>query len=133
MLYNRATHRRCRHVMAPRPYQSSQRQAGGEQTRSRIIIAARDLLSGSGGLPGFTIDAVARQAGVARMTVYYQFGSKLGLLEALFDSLSIRLGAERLYEALRRPTARAALLDFIVVFGQLWEADRLIIRRLQGL
>ena len=31
------------------------------------------------------IDAVARQAGVARMTVYYQFESKKGLLEALLD------------------------------------------------
>jgi Bacterial regulatory proteins, tetR family len=27
---------------------------------------------------GFSIDAVARQADVARMTVYHQFGSKLG-------------------------------------------------------
>ena len=31
----------------------------------------------------FYIDAVARQADVARMTVYHQFGSKIGLRHAL--------------------------------------------------
>ena len=38
----------------------------------------------------FSIDAVARRADVVRMTVYYQFGARRGLLEALFDEESYR-------------------------------------------
>src|SRR5262249_35010278 len=71
--------------MSPRPYRLGQRQAAAEQTRARILAAARELLVASAGFSGFSVEAVARQAGVARMTVYYQFGSKPGLLEALYD------------------------------------------------
>src|SRR5713226_4068485 len=78
--------------MSPRPYGLGQRQATTEQTRARIINAARELLAESSGFSGFSIDAVARQADVARMTVYHQFGSKIGLLEALCDSLAIYVG-----------------------------------------
>jgi len=69
--------------MSPRPYRLGQRQATTEQTRARILAAARELLMARDGFNGFSIDAVAREADVARMTVYYQFGSKIGLLEAL--------------------------------------------------
>src|SRR5437868_652736 len=72
-------------LMKPRPYRLGQRQTTIEQTRARIVAAARELLATPGGIAGFTIDAVAAQAGVARMTVYNQFASKIGLLEALFD------------------------------------------------
>jgi AcrR family transcriptional regulator len=75
--------------MSPRPYRLGQRQAASERTRTRIIIAARELLLSVEGFAGFSIDAVARQADVARMTVYHQFDSKIGLLEALCDSLAI--------------------------------------------
>ena len=89
--------------MSPRPYRLGQRQATTEQTRARIINAARELLAESSGFSGFSIDAVARQADVARMTVYHQFGSKIGLLEALSDSLAAHGGMEHLADAFRRP------------------------------
>ena len=76
--------------MAPRPYNLGQRQASAEETRRRIVAAARDLLADESGPPGFTVDTVARRAGVARMTVYHQFRSKRGVLEALFDDLANR-------------------------------------------
>src|SRR5215472_15221569 len=88
--------------MSPRPYRLGQRQASTEQTRARIIAAARELLVARNGFSGFSIDAVARQADVARMTVYYQFGSKIGLLEALSDSLATHGGMEQLADAFRR-------------------------------
>ena len=75
---------------AHHPYRLGQRRVAAEQTRARIIAAARALLTSSGGLVGFTVDAVAKQAGVSRMTVYYQFDSKAGLLDALFDDLAER-------------------------------------------
>src|SRR5713226_3354080 len=119
--------------MSPRPYRLGQRQATTEQTRARIIAAARELLVASNGFSGFSIDAVARQADVARMTVYYQFGSKIGLLEALCDSLAAQGGMEQLAIAFRRPGPLDALDEYIMVFGRFWDSDRLVTRRLRGL
>src|ERR671934_724490 len=99
--------------MSPRPYRLGQRRVAAEQTRARVIAAARELLMASGGFAGFTIDAVARQAGVARMTVYYQFGSKAGLLEALFDDLASRGGVAQLRAAFSRPDPLPALAGLI--------------------
>lgn len=119
--------------MSPRPYQLGQRQAASEQTRNRIISAARELLMVREGFSGFSIDAVARQADVARMTVYHQFGSKIGLLEALCDSLAASGGMEQLASAFRRPQPLDALDEYITVFGRFWESDRPVTRRLRGL
>src|SRR5438034_7095657 len=79
--------------MSPRPYRLGQRQVAADETRSRILNAARAQLETE---VSFSIDAVARRADVARMTVYYQFGSRRGLLEALFDDLAVRGGIPQL-------------------------------------
>ena len=119
--------------MCPRPYRLGQRQIATEQTRARILIAARVLLLTSDAFSGFSIDAVARQADVARMTVYHQFGSKIGLLEALCDSLAAQGGMEQLAVAFRRAEPLDALAEYIMVFGRFWNSDRLVTRRLRGL
>ena len=119
--------------MSPRPYRLGQRQAATEQTRARIITAARELLMTSEGFSGFSIDAVARQADVARMTVYHQYGSKIGLLEALCDSLANSGGMEQLASAFRTPEPLDALDEYIRIFGHFWQSDRLVTRRLRGL
>jgi AcrR family transcriptional regulator len=87
----------------------------------------------SDGFSGFSIDAVARQADVARMTVYHQFGSKIGLLEALSDSLAAHGGMEQLANAFRQPDPLAALDEYISVFSRFWQSDRLVTRRLRAL
>lgn len=119
--------------MSPRPYRLGQRRASVERTRSRIISAARDLIVASGGFAGFSIDAVARQAGVARMTVYYQFGSKLGLLEALFDDLAARGLVGRLPAAFAQAEPLSALSEFVTAFTHFWASDRLVMRRVRAL
>jgi AcrR family transcriptional regulator len=120
--------------MSPRRYRLGQRQAAVDQTRARIIAAARELLLAGGVSSGFSVDAVARQAGVARMTVYYQFGSKRGLLEALFDDLAARAQiGERLAGAFRQPEPLDALAGLVAAFGHFWASDRLVIRRLRSL
>jgi AcrR family transcriptional regulator len=119
--------------MSPRPYRLGQRQASTEQTRARIIAAARELLAESQGFSGFSIDAVARKADVARMTVYHQFGSKVGLLEALSDSLAAHGGMEQLANAFGRPEPLEALDEYITVFSRFWNSDRLVMRRLRAL
>ena len=119
--------------MSPRPYRLGQRQEANESTRARIVGAARELLSSPEGLGEFTVEAVARQAGVARMTVYYQFGSRAGLLEAIFDDLAARGGMRELPRAFAKPDALAALAEFIAVFNRFWASERVVIRRLQVL
>ncbi len=118
--------------MSPREYRLGRRQAGAAATRSRIIQATRGLLA-AGDLSELTIEAVSRHAGVARMTVYYQFGSKPGLLEALFDSLASHVGAPGLVTAIQRPDPERGLSEFIAAIAGFWSADRPIVRRLQGL
>jgi AcrR family transcriptional regulator len=110
------------------------RQAAAEETRSRVIAAARELISAPGGIGAFTIDAVAAQAGVARMTVYHQFGSKTGLIEAVFDSLAIvRRGVRQLVAGLALSDPAETLAAFVRTFADVWQEDRLVIRRLAGL
>lgn len=119
--------------MSPRPYRLGQRQAASEQTRMRIVNAAREVLMASDGYSTFSIDVVARRADVARMTVYHQFGSKLGLLEALCDSLAMSGGMEQLASAFRLEEPVASLNEYILVFSRFWEVDRLVMRRLRAL
>src|SRR5258708_33203809 len=57
------------------------RQAEVDRTRSSILAAARELVSEHG--PNSSMGKVAERAGVSRITIYNQFGSKAGLLEAL--------------------------------------------------
>ena len=67
------------------------------------------------------------------MTVYYQFGSKIGLLEALTDALAAQGGMQQLASAFRERDPLAALDTYIAVFSRFWDADRLVTRRLRAL
>lgn len=119
--------------MSPRPYKLGQRQAATEQTRTRIIQAARELLMAPEGISSFSIEMVAKAADVARMTVYHQFGSKLGLLEALCDSLAASGGMQQLASAFSMSEPLDALNQFILTFGHFWDEDRLVMRRLRAM
>jgi len=118
--------------VSPRAYQSERRSSATTETRSRILGAARALLSRTGGAT-FTIDAVAEQADVARMTVYHQFGSKPGLIAALSDDLASRGGIGRLPEAFTARDPAAGLEILVQVFMHLWESERLVVQRLRAL
>jgi AcrR family transcriptional regulator len=76
---------------------------------------------------------VAKQADVARATVYYQFGSKTGLLEAVCDYLAEIGGMAGLADAFSDPDPRQALHRFVTCFGRFWAADRPAMRRLRAL
>jgi AcrR family transcriptional regulator len=117
--------------MSPRPYNLEKRRAATEQTRARVLDAARQLIMGSSVPP--SIDAVAAQAGVARMTVYYQFGSKAGLLEALFDELGGRYFQSELPRVMSQAEPLQALDDLIRVFFKFWSSERLVTRRIRGM
>lgn len=69
-----------------------------EATRNRLFEATMRLARGTG-LAGVTVDDIAAEARVAKGTVYYNFGSKDGLVEAL-----LRHGVSRLAEQLTAAT-----------------------------
>ena len=103
-----------------------------DRTRARILHAAQALLLGHDGR-SFSLDAVARRAGVTRVTVYQHFGSRPKLLEALFDDLARRGGMWELSQAFRQPDPEAALARFVTTFGRFWTVHRTLHRRLRAL
>ena len=119
--------------MSPRPYRLGERESTIQQTRDRIIEAAREVLTTNDGFTSFSIEAVARHANVARMTVYYQFGSKIGLLEAICDTLAANGGITQLAHVFRLTDPHAMLAEYILLFSQFWDSERLLARRLRGL
>jgi AcrR family transcriptional regulator len=119
--------------LSPRTYQMGQRQAATDKTRARILAAARKLLLAKD-FSEFTMEAVARTADVSRLTVYYQFDSKTGLLEALYNYIARRGNMEQLAGVFRQGGDPIKTLhDFILVFAQFWASDREVIRRLHAL
>jgi AcrR family transcriptional regulator len=119
--------------MSPRPYDLGRRRDQIDDNRRRVIGAARALLAEATTYTAFTVDAVASRAGVARATVYYQFGSKTGVLEALCDALAEAAHLTELSRVFEEPDERAALKEFVVTFTRFWAADRLVMRRLRAL
>ncbi|MFE3193052.1 TetR/AcrR family transcriptional regulator [Nocardia sp. NPDC059240] len=119
--------------MSPRQYNLGKRTAQIEQSRRQVLDAARGLLGEADSYTGFTLDAVAKRADVARATVYYQFKSKTGLLEAVCDDLGAAGGLSELVKAFTDPEPRAALTEFIACFARFWQADRPAMRRLRAL
>jgi AcrR family transcriptional regulator len=115
-----------------RPYRAGERQKSVDAGREKIVSAALELLSGEGGDEAFSIDAVARRAGVARMTVYNQFESKAGLLEEMFDVIAERGAFGQMKEVFREPDPDAALDAFVTIFGKFWTANRSTLRKLRA-
>lgn len=119
--------------VSPRPYNLGRRQDQIAHGRRQILDAARALLGDTSGYAAFTVEAVARRADVARATVYYQFASKTGLLEAVCDDLADIGGLDRLPAAFTANDPAEALGHFVTAFGHFWAADRPAMRRLRAL
>lgn len=119
--------------MSPRRYQLGKRQDQISESRARVLDAARSLLAESTSYVEFTVDGVARRANVARATIYYQFESKTGVLEALCDSLANSGGMTDLASVFSMPDPIEATHSFITCFGGFWDTDRVVMRRLRAL
>ena len=119
--------------VARRSYSLGRREAAAAERRGRVINAARELLADEKGPPGFTVEAVAAAAGVARMTVYHQFESKRGVLEALLDELANRGLVPHLGAMIHQPDPALALDALIDAFSAFWNSDRTVLRRARAL
>jgi AcrR family transcriptional regulator len=77
-------------VKPRRGYDSPRRREQAAETRRKILDAAGRLFN-QHGYAAATMPAIATQAGVALKTVYLAFGTKAGVLHALWDA---RLGGD---------------------------------------
>jgi AcrR family transcriptional regulator len=116
-----------------KPYRSDLRDAAADVTRARIVKAARRLLTGGTDLPAFSLDAVAREAGVTRLTVYNRFESKRGLVEAVFDDIAERGGLFELRSVLADTDAMSSLRGIVAVFCRFWASHDRALAKLAGM
>ena len=119
--------------MSPRAYKLGKREAAATETRSRILDAAREILADESGTADLSMDAIARRADVSRLTVYYQFKSRPGLLEALYDQMAARGNLRRIAEIFHEPDVSVALEKLVRIFVAFWSSDPVVIRRLRGM
>ena len=106
--------------MSPRAYNSPSRIVAATKTRQRIVAAAAAILGTAEGISGFSLQAVAAKAGVTRLTVYNQFGSRRALLEAVFDEMAVRGGLHRIPAVMAGSDPQAGLLQVIAIFCDFW-------------
>ena len=119
-------------TMSPRPYRMGKRQAAADDTRARILEAARQLLANESETD-LSMEAFARRADVSRLTIYYQFKSRPGLLEALYDHLANRGNMRRMAEVFHEADPSVALDKLVLTFVGFWSSDAVVIRRLRGM
>ncbi len=79
------------------------------------------------------MDSLARETGITRQTIHNLFGTKAGLLEALFDHLALDAGMQRMREVMQQPDPDAMLAGFVKVVCDFWTRDRILIRRIHGI
>lgn len=118
--------------MSPRPYTLGKREAAVDKTRARVLEAARQLLAGEK-QTDLSMEAIARRADVSRLTLYYQFNSRAGLLEALYDYLAMRGDMRRMAEVFHEPDPSKGLEQLVRTFIAFWSSDPLVIRRLRSM
>jgi AcrR family transcriptional regulator len=109
--------------MPPRTYVSSVRTAAAAEKRDRVLEAAAKLLREDASIARFSLDTVAKAAGVTRLTVYNQFGSRRGLLEAVFDGIARQGGLHQIADAMTMADPRDALDRLVEVFCGFWNRD----------
>jgi AcrR family transcriptional regulator len=77
------------------------------------------------------MEALAKASGVTRQTIHNLFGTKTGVLEALFDRMAADAGMIRMREVMTSGDAESMLAAFVGVFAVL--EGRLLPKRIHGL
>ncbi len=96
------------------------RAAAAEQTRARLIDAAIERFAASGLECGF--DAIAADAGVTKGALYHHFGSKAGLVEAVYRE-AIKRHAARVVASSSTGTGRERLLGLVSSSVELYSSQ----------
>src|SRR5207244_1703282 len=109
--------------MKKRAYVSSVRSEAAAEKRDRVIEAAANLLREDASIARFSLDTVAKAAGVTRLTVYNQFGSRRALLEAVFDEIARQGGLAGIADAMAMADPGAAQDRLVEIFCAFWSRD----------
>jgi AcrR family transcriptional regulator len=111
-----------------RSYVSVARAEAAIEKKERVIQAAAEFLREADSITAFSLDAVAKAADVTRLTVYNQFGSRRGLLEAVFDDIARRGRLARLNDAMSAADPWLGLDLLIRIFCDFWGSDPAVAR-----
>jgi AcrR family transcriptional regulator len=106
-----------------RAYEQKARAESAAETRRRILDGIYECLREEPSTPP-SVGEIARRAGVARSTVYLDFGSRAGLFDAFAQELWQRSGLPNLQEAVNVPDAREGVLGGIRAGVDIFAADR---------
>src|SRR5918994_2486723 len=118
-------------VMATRSYTASRRR-GSPESVDRVLEAAERLIR-EDAFHSATMDELAAAAGVSRATVFNRFGSKLGVLQALFTRGMEGPEMRAIQEALAIEDPVEALEAAIDASCAIWEAYGFIHEQLQAI
>jgi AcrR family transcriptional regulator len=109
--------------MTTRRYEQRLRAETAEETRRRILDAVYARLRAAPTQP-VSLEQVAREARVARSTVYLIFGSRAGLFDAVAIDVLERGGFARVTDAVALPDAREHLRQGIRAGMEMYAAYR---------
>lgn len=118
-------------LVARRPYTSGRRSRSADSIE-RVLEAAERLIR-EDAFHLATMDELAAAAGVSRATVFNRFGSKLGVLQALFTRAMEGPEMEAIREALALQDPVAALEATIEASCAIWEPYSFIHEQLQAI
>lgn len=115
-----------------RPYDIRRRQENSDRNRAAVIEAAKGILAREGFLQ-FTMAAVAKASGLTRQTVHNLFGSKVDVIEALFDDIAYGAGMQNMRVIMRSSDPAWMIGEYLRLMVRLWSSDRVLMRRIHGL
>jgi AcrR family transcriptional regulator len=117
--------------MGRRPYTTERRRSGADSV-DRVLEAAEQLIR-KNAFHLATMDEIATAAGVSRATVFNRFGSKLGVLQALFSRAIEGPEMEAIRRALEIEDPVAALEAVITASCAIWESQAFVHEQLQAI
>jgi AcrR family transcriptional regulator len=117
--------------MATRSYTAAKRR-GSPDSVERVLKAAEHLIE-EDSFHSATMDELAAAAGVSRATVFNRFGSKLGVLQALFTRGMEGPEMQEIAEALAIEDPIEALEGAIEASCAIWEAYAPVHEQLQAI
>jgi AcrR family transcriptional regulator len=115
-----------------RPYGLGKRLEQMDQNRAAVLQAARDQLE-TVGYHQLTMGSLAAATGLTRQTVHNLFGTKVAVLECLFDVIARDGGMLAMRDAMTQPTPQAMLARFVEIFCKFWASNRILFRRIHGI
>ena len=115
-----------------RPYELGRRLEQMDESRAAILRAAQAQLAAKG-YRRLTMEGLATESGVTRQTIHNLFGTKTGVLGAVFDLIALESGMERMREVMMLPPGGAQLERFVQIFCGFWAKNRVVIRRVHGI